>query len=104
MPKDVTHELVLEIYKVTTDTNDKLSHMDKTLALNTQALEEHMRRTDILEGMIQPVYQERLAKAAVEEYKKEQRSDLLFKLKLPAYIVAAVTATATLIAWLKGII
>jgi len=34
--------------------DDKVNHIDKTLATNTQSLRDHMRRTQILEDRLSP--------------------------------------------------
>lgn len=35
--------------------NEKLASIDKTLAINTESLVEHMRRTELLESELKPV-------------------------------------------------
>lgn len=67
----------------------------------------HIKRTDGLQditqelsNLVQPLYQEFLAKKAIEEFKKKQREDLIYKLKLPGYILAALAALGTALAWL----
>lgn len=70
-------------------------------------VEHHIRRTDGLQditqelhNLVQPLYQEFLAKKAIDEFKKKQREDLIYKLKLPGYILAALAALGTALAWL----
>lgn len=70
-------------------------------------VEYHIRRTDELQDLtremkdiVTPLYEEFVSKKAINEYKKTQREDLLYKLKLPGYILAAITALGGALAWL----
>lgn len=86
-----------------------ISDIKVTLVKNTADMERHISRTDGLQEMVtdlnqivQPIYQEHIAKKAVEEYKKKAREDLIYKLKLPGYIVAALAAIGTALAWIMS--
>jgi len=72
-------------------------------------VEHHIKRTDGLQDIttklndiVQPLYQEHMAKKAIEEHKKKTREEFLYNLKLPAYTVAALTAIGTALAWILG--
>lgn len=43
------------ILKKLDDMDDKINNIDKTLVRNTASLEEHIRRTELLEGAMKPV-------------------------------------------------
>lgn len=67
----------------------------------------HISRTDELQDLtkelkdiVTPLYQEYISKKAIEDYKKKQRDELIYRLKLPGYILAALTAIGSGIAWL----
>lgn len=84
------------------------------VAKNTKDLETHIKRTDDLQlivtdvqKLVDPLYNEYITNKAVLEYKykieeekKRKREDLIYKLRLPAYLVAAITAIGTIITWL----
>jgi len=79
------------------------------LAKNTTSLEEHMQQTRLIKGMVMPLHEERLRQEGIKAYKesaaqekKQKRQDLLYKLKLPVAIVAALGAIITLVAWIGG--
>ena len=84
-----------------------ISDIKVTLAKNTSDMEHHISRTDEvqdltkeLKDIVTPLYQEYISKKAIEEYKKKSREDLVYKLKLPGYILAALTALGGALAWL----
>lgn len=66
---------------------------------NTKDLKYHIKRTDDLQDMITPIYQEYIGRKAVDKFKKEQKSDLMYKLKLPVVIVAALGAIGAVLSW-----
>jgi len=86
-----------------------ISDIKITMAENTADMKYHIKRTDGLQEMVtdlnqivQPIYQEHIAKKAIDEYKKKAREDLIYKLKLPGYIVAALAALGTALAWIMS--
>lgn len=81
---------------------DDTTEIKIAITRNTKDLEHHIKRTDELQDMVTPLYKDFIAKQAVTKYKKEARADLLFKLKLPGYIVAALVAVGTLLAFLMS--
>jgi hypothetical protein len=95
--------ILTKLEKVETDVGDiKIS-----IAKNTTDLEHHIKRTDDLQVIVEdlskivdPLYQEHISKKAVEDFKKKQREDLVYKLKLPGYVLAALAALATFVTWL----
>lgn len=95
--------ILTKLEKVESDVGD----IKVSVAENTSDLKHHIKRTDDLQVMVEdmkdlvtPVYQDYIAKKAIEDFKKKQREDLLYKLKLPGYIIAAIAAIGTALAWL----
>lgn len=76
--------------------------MQVDVSKNTIDLSHHIRRTDALQEMVEPLYKNWIANKAVSEFKKEQRAELLYKLKLPSYIIAAIVAIGTAITFLMS--
>lgn len=85
-----------------TSLQEDMTEVKVTLAKNTESLEHHVKRTDTLQDMVDPVYKDFLARIAIEEHEKKQRETLVYRLKLPGYIVAAVLAVGTILAWLMS--
>ena len=81
---------------------EDLADIKVTMAKNTASLEEHMRRTENIEEKLAPVYENYIKESAVKEYKEAFKVKTVQYLKLPALIVAAITAIVTLISYLKG--
>lgn len=80
-----------------------------TIAANAADLKYHIKRTNDLQTIVEdlhrkvePLYVAEQTKIAIEHYKKNSRADLIYKLKLPAYIVAALTAIGTALAWIMS--
>jgi len=112
MEKDIKqiHDGIIEVKQdisyVKEETNsikDKVHNVEVVLARNTESLETHVRRTDLLEDMIKPLHEERLKALAIKEYRQQSRADLLYKLKLPVMLVAALGAISTVVAWIVGV-
>ena len=89
--------------------DDDIKEIKVTLTENTADLKHHIKRTNDLQTIVEdlhtivdPLYKEYISKKAVEDYQKKQREDLVYKLKLPGYIVAAVAAIASALAWLMS--
>lgn len=100
---DIQNRLLHEI----SDVKDHIAEIKVTMARNTESLEHHVKRTDTLQDMVEPVFRDFIERKAVEDYKKkvesekkDSRDKVLYSLKLPGAILAAITATATLLAWL----
>ena len=85
--KDV-EDLVVEVRDLTIENNKDLKY--------------HIKRTDDLQDMITPMYQEYIGRKAIDKFKKEQKSDLLYKLKLPVVIVSALAAIGGALTWLMS--
>ena len=68
---------------------DKTQKIEVTMAKVCDSIEHHIKRTNILEDMVEPLHQQRVETEAVKAYKKKQREDLLYRLKLPVALVAA---------------
>lgn len=86
---------------------EDVTEIKVTLAKNTESLEHHIKRTDTLQEMVDPVYQHYMAVKAVEEFKRKQaeerkqkRDAIIYSLKLPALVVAFLAALGTILAWL----
>lgn len=81
---------------------DNIAEIKTTLAKNTISLDHHILRTDQLQQMVEPLHTEYVGKQAIEKYKKQVKSDILYKLKLPGLIVGTLVAIGTLWALFKG--
>lgn len=86
---------------------DDITDIKVTLTENTKDIKHHISRTDGLQDLteelqkiVQPLYEEHIAKKAIAEYRKKQREELIYKLKLPGYIAAALAALGTILAFL----
>lgn len=97
--------LLTKIEKIDSDVSD----VKVDIAKIQVDVEHHIKRTDGLQDIttelhtiVQPLYQEYMAKKAVDDYKKRTREDLIYKLKLPGYIVAALAAMGTALAWIMS--
>lgn len=95
--------IITKLEKVESDLGD----IKVSVAENTNDLKHHIKRTDDLQDVVEnmkelvnPLYQDYISKKAVEDFKKKQREDLIYKLKLPGYIVAAFAAVGAILAWL----
>jgi len=95
--------ILTKIEKVESDLGD----IKVAVAENTNDLKHHIKRTDELQSIVEkfsevitPLHTDYVSKKAVEEFKKKQREDLIYRLKLPGYIVAAAMAIGTAIAWI----
>lgn len=84
-----------------------VSDIKVAIVQNTSDLQHHIKRTDDLQVIVEdlnkivnPLYQEFISKNAIEVYKKSRREDIIYKLKLPGYIVAALAAIGTALAWI----
>lgn len=108
-----TNDEVLQAVKDVKDEQKEqrkeMTNIKVVLAKNTTSLEEHMQQTRLIKGMVMPLHEERLRQEGIEAYKeesakekKQKRQDLLYKLKLPVAVVAALGAIITLLAWVGG--
>lgn len=107
---DIQNLIVNKLEKVEGDISD----IKITLVKNTADMERHISRTDGLQDIVQdlnqivqPMYEAFISQKAVEDYKrkaeeekKTKREELIYKLKLPGYIVAALAAIGTILAWI----
>lgn len=81
---------------------ENISEIKTVLTKNTASLEHHILRTDQLQKIVEPLHAEYVGKQAIEKYKKQVKSDLLYKLKLPGLVVGTLVAIGTLWALFKG--
>ena len=81
---------------------DKIQDVEVTMAKICESIEHHIKRTDILEDMVQPLHTKEIQTGAVKDYKKKKREDLMYKLKLPVAIVSSLAAIAAMLNWLIG--
>ncbi len=93
---------VQEIKQDVKDLAEKFSLMETTLVRLTDSVEHHVARTDELQAMVLPLYQDKLKKEAIKEYKASRRRVWMNRLKIPGAIVAAATATAAILKFLLG--
>jgi len=77
---------------------DQLGQLNVTLSRNTDSLEYHVKRTDILEAEIHPMK----AHLAHIEVKKAARQSIMHFTKWAASIAAAATAVAAFVLKLMG--
>lgn len=95
--------IITKLEKVESDIGD----VKVSVTENTADLKHHIKRTDDLQEVVEnmkelvnPLYQDFISKKAVENFKKTQRDDLVYKLKLPGYILTALVALAGVLTWL----
>ena len=88
---------------------DDIGDIKINIVKNTSDLEVHIRRTNELQSIVEnldkivePLYKQHISEAAILEFRKQQREDLVYKLKLPAYIVAALAALGTVLTWIMS--
>jgi len=86
---------------------EDVTEIKVTLARNTESLEHHIQRTDMLQDMVEPVYKHYMAQKAVEEFQikqeaeqKSKRDKLLYTVKLPAAVLALLASLISFFAWL----
>lgn len=99
---EIQNLIVNKLEKVETDISD----IKVAVTENTTDLKHHIKRTDDLQSIVEdlniiinPIHQDFISKKAIEEYKKKQKEELLYRLKLPSYIAGAIVAIGTIIAW-----
>lgn len=85
-----------------TQHKEEVQKIEITMAKMCESIEYHIKRTDLLEEMVEPLHTERIENEAISKYKKKKREDLMYKLKLPVAIVAALGAIGALINWFMG--
>lgn len=93
-------ELNIEILKSLTTLQTDISDVKVTLARNTESLEHHVRRTDELQELVEPVAKDFIARKAIEEHEIKQQDKWLNRLKIPGLIVTTILAIGTLLTWL----
>ena len=86
---------------------DEVGDIKVAVTKNTADLAYHIKRTDDLQvvvenfsNLISPLHEAHVANKAVDEFKKKQREDLLYKLKIPGAIVSALAAIGVILTWL----
>lgn len=102
--------ILTKVEKIESDISDiKVATVE-----NTSDLKHHIKRTNDLQEIVEdlhtivtPLHEKFVSEKAIEEFKKkqeelkkQQKEDLIFKLKLPGYIVAALVAIGTLLTWI----
>lgn len=97
-----TKEGIKEVRAQQKDHAEKTQKIELTLAKVCESIEYHIKRTDLLEEMVEPIHEKRVKDEAVKEFKKKQREDLMYKLKLPVAVVAAIGALGYLAKLLMG--
>lgn len=95
--------ILSKVEKIESDISD----IKVTTAENTSDLKHHIKRTNDLQEIVEdlhtivtPLHEKFVSERAVEEFKKKQKEDLIYKLKLPGYIVAALIAIGTILTWI----
>jgi uncharacterized membrane-anchored protein YhcB (DUF1043 family) len=92
-------EFNMEIVKSLTNLQSDITDIKITLVENTKSLEHHVKRTDELQDIVEPVAKDYLARKAIEEYEAKKQEKLMYRLKLPGMIVAALAAIGSLITY-----
>jgi cell division protein FtsB len=100
---DLDQLIIVKLEKVETDVSD----IKIDVAKNTDSLTHHIKRTNDLQVIVEdlhelvsPLHDEFISKKAIEEYKKIRREEMLYRLKIPGYILAAITLVGTVLTWL----
>jgi hypothetical protein len=95
--------IINKLEKVESDIGD----IKVSVVQNTSDLTHHIKRTNDLQIIVEdlneivsPLYKEFISKNAVNDYKKSRREEIIYKLKIPGYILTAVTLAGTITAWL----
>jgi predicted ribonuclease toxin of YeeF-YezG toxin-antitoxin module len=98
--KEIIYDLVKEVREEQKDIRADISHIKQVLTLNTSSLQEHMRRTDVLEKLY---YSQTERIDSLEEPRKLR--ELLFKryVKVAAFLTTTLTLAAAIAKW-KGFI
>lgn len=97
-----TKEGVKEVKVKQDDHATKTQKIEITLAKVCDSIEYHIKRTDLLEDMVEPIHKEKVEKEAIKAYKKKQREDLMYKLKLPVAIGTALGALGYIVSLFMG--
>jgi preprotein translocase subunit Sss1 len=93
---------IQEVRSQQKDHAEKTQKIEVTLSKVCESIEHHIKRTDILEGMVEPIHKKKVEADAIKEYKKKQREDLMYRLKLPVAVVAALGAIGYMISLFMG--
>jgi len=81
---------------------DKIQNVEGTMAKICESIEHHIKRTDLLEDMVQPLHRKEIEANAVKAYKKKTREELMYSLKMPVAVVTALGAIGAMLNWLVG--
>jgi hypothetical protein len=99
---DIQNLMISKLEKV----EDNIDNIKITLVENTKDMKYHIKRTDDLQlivedlhTIVKPVYEEFIAKKAIKEYEKNRREQLVYRLKLPGYIVGAFVSIGSIFAY-----
>lgn len=80
--------------------NIKITDVDKTLTIQQDILDHHVKRTDQLQEMVEPLHKKFISDKAVETYRAEFRQSLMWWIKLPGALVASLVTIGIILAWL----
>jgi len=102
---DVVNEIksdVKDVHSEVDEVKEKVHKIETIVIKNTDSLEIHIKRTNALEDMVKPLYEESIKEKAVKEFKKYQKNEFINKLKVPATLISILIGVGTLIAWIMG--
>lgn len=96
----IVYDLVKEVREEQREIRNDINDIKHTLAVNTNSLQEHMRRTEVLEGLY---YNHQSRISELEEPKKIREAILKRYIKVAGVITATLTVLAAWAKW-KGLI
>jgi len=92
-----TKEGIKEVRAQQKTHSEKTQLIEVTLTKVCESIDYHIKRTNLLEEMVEPIHKERIEFEAVKKYRKKQREELLYRLKLPVMIVTALGARGAIL-------
>lgn len=96
LDKEIIYDLVKEVREEQKDIRSDISDIKQVLTLNTASLQEHMRRTDVLEKMY---FSQGERIDSLEEPKKLRELLLKRYVKIAAFLTATLTLAAAVAKW-----
>lgn len=94
--KQIIYDLVKEVREEQKDIRSDISDIKQVLTVNTSSLQEHMRRTDVLEKLY---YSQTERIDSLEEPKKLRELLLKRYVKVAAFLTATLTLAAAIAKW-----
>lgn len=79
--------------------HNKVQKIEVTMAKMCESIEYHIKRTNLLEEMVEPLHERKIKEEAIKDYKTKKREELVYKLKLPSLITGALVAAGLIVRW-----